>query len=72
MATYIYNGVSNQNGFLEEKGNIKLTDGVSKVLSELALIVERNLQVMELVSGYTQRNRYTIKNSQGYQLGWIH
>jgi hypothetical protein len=55
----------NPDGIISEK------DGIIKILSEPLLIIERQLQILEISLGVIQRNKYVIKNCQGYMLGYI-
>jgi hypothetical protein len=55
----------NPDGVISEK------DGITKILSEPLLIIERQLQILEISLGVIQRNKYVIKNCQGHMLGYI-
>ena len=55
-----------------EFGNqLSANSGASSVLAHAALLVGRQLEMMNVLLGYEQANKYSLKNYQGVDVGFI-
>ena len=52
-------------------GVLKEKHPASKILSNSAIVVQRQLELMNLTIGFEQANKYTILDPQGNHLGFI-
>ncbi|KAG7195415.1 uncharacterized protein KQ657_003173 [Scheffersomyces spartinae] len=57
--------VPNPNGIITPQ------DPIYDILSEPTLVIERQLEVMNVVLGFEQANKYKILNAQGQQVGFM-
>ena len=54
-----------------ENGIITHDDGIYEILKEPTLVIERQIEIMNVVIGFEQANRYKIMNSLGEQIGYM-
>ncbi|GEQ68154.1 hypothetical protein JCM33374_g1821 [Metschnikowia sp. JCM 33374] len=54
-----------------ENGIITPEDGIYSILKEPTLVIERQVELMNVVLGFEQANKYKIMNSLGEQIGWM-
>lgn len=52
-------------------GLITPEDGIYDILKEPTLVIERQLEMMNVILGFEQANRYKILNSMGQQIGYM-
>lgn len=52
-------------------GIITHDDGIYEILKEPTLVIERQIELMNVVIGFEQANRYKIMNSLGEQIGYM-
>lgn len=52
-------------------GLITPNDGIFDLLKEPTLVIERQLEMMNIILGFEQANRYKILNSMGQQIGYM-
>lgn len=55
----------NENGLITEE------DGIYDILKEPTLVIERQIELMNVVIGFEQANRYRILNSLGQQIAYM-
>lgn len=55
----------NENGIITEH------DGIYDILKEPTLVIERQVELMNVVIGFEQANRYRIMNSNGEQIAYM-
>ncbi|KAG5368109.1 Phospholipid scramblase family protein [Yarrowia sp. C11] len=60
-----YNQVPNPGGVLTG------ADAITRMLSEPILVVERRMEMMNLILGFEQANKYVIMDGNGNQLGFM-
>lgn len=61
-----YSGtVPNPGGLLRE------TDGISKILSEPTIVIERQIEMMNVFLGFEQANQYVIMDALGNKIGYM-
>jgi hypothetical protein len=52
-------------------GVLKETHPATKILSNSAIVVQRELEMMNLMLGFEQANKYVIMDPQGNHLGFM-
>lgn len=55
----------------DPNATLKEKHPASKILSTSAIVVQRQLEIMNLVIGFEQANKYTIMDPQGNHLGFM-
>lgn len=54
-----------------ENGLINSQDGIYDILQEPTLVIERQMELMNVVLGFEQANKYKILNALGEQIGYM-
>lgn len=54
-----------------KNGLITPEDGIYDILKEPTLVIERDFEIMNIMLGFEQPNRYKILNSMGQQIGYM-
>lgn len=61
----VFNSPPNDNGILTS------SDGIYDILREPTLVIERQIEMMNVIVGFEQANKYKIMNAMGEQLGYM-
>ncbi|ABN66823.2 phospholipid scramblase 1 [Scheffersomyces stipitis CBS 6054] len=61
----IFNIPPNENGLITPE------DGIYDILKEPTLVIERQIEIANVILGFEQANRYKIMNSTGEQIGYM-
>lgn len=55
----------------DPNGVLKETDGAMRLLSNSALVIVRQLEMLNVFMGFEQANRYAILNTRGEHVGYL-